>query len=268
MPATVLITGAAGGLGAATASEFLAHGWQVFAADIAPPPAAERLIPVDLDVTSDDSVAAAVAEVSRHVDALAAVINFAGILDLGPMLEIPAERFGRIFEINVIGMHRVNRAFFPLVRAGHGRIVNISSEAAMLRGGATSGPYSASKHAVEAYSDALRQELMFVDVPVIVIRPGSFHTEMSQSISAVLERSAAPDSPFAPAVRFAARMSAKDEANAKDPRILARGVYAAVTDPKPKPYYAFETSTLRRIGGNLPPQLLDRLVRKATRADS
>ena len=63
---------------------------------------------------------------------------------------------------------------FELVRAGGGRIVNISSEAGRFRAGLTSGPYSMSKHAIEAYSDALRQELMFLGIPVIVIEPGAF----------------------------------------------------------------------------------------------
>ena len=258
----VLITGAGGGLGLATAEVFAASGWDVFAADVAPPPAASGIIPLQLDVTSDDSVGAAATEVGRRVDGLGAVVNFAGVLELGPMLEIPAERLRRILDINVVGTHRVNRAFFPLVRAGAGRIVNISSEAALIRGGATAGPYSASKHAVEAYSDALRQELMFLGVPVVTVRPGSFRTPMSQSITARMAANVPADSEFARLARVMERVGARDERGAKDPRQLAEAVYHAVTTPRPRTGYAVGVSRARRVGGNLPRSVLDKAIRR------
>jgi NAD(P)-dependent dehydrogenase (short-subunit alcohol dehydrogenase family) len=67
-----------------------------------------------------------------------------------------------------------------LVRAGGGRIVNISSTEGRFRAGITSGPYAMSKHALEAYSDALRQEMQFLGIPVIVIEPGNFRTRCFQ----------------------------------------------------------------------------------------
>jgi NAD(P)-dependent dehydrogenase (short-subunit alcohol dehydrogenase family) len=161
---TAFITGAAVGLGAATAEEFAAHGWQVFAAGHVTPGAASLGIPITLDVTDSESCAAAAREVATHTDGLGAVINFAGLLDLGPLMEVYEERLRRIFDVNVIGTHRVNQAMFDLVRAGNGRIVNISSELGRFRAGITTGPYAMSKHALEAYSDALRQELQFLDI--------------------------------------------------------------------------------------------------------
>lgn len=224
---TVFITGAATGLGAATAEEFVQHGWQVFAAGHVTPGAASQGIPITLDVTDSESCAAAAREVAAHTDGLGAVINFAGLLDLGPLMEVSEERLRRIFEVNVIGTHRVNRAMFDLVRAGGGRIVNISSEAGRFRAGLTSGPYSMSKHAIEAYSDALRQELMFLGIPVIVIEPGAFRTAMSQSITDRLAGSVTPGSPFESLVAFTAKNGAREEKNARDPNILARAVYGA-----------------------------------------
>jgi NAD(P)-dependent dehydrogenase (short-subunit alcohol dehydrogenase family) len=256
-----LITGAGSGLGLATAREFAARGWDVYAADLRPPPGAAGIVPVTVDITDDASVAAAAAEVETRTDGLGAVINFAGILELGPMLEVAPERLSRILEINVVGTHRVNRAFFGLVRAGEGRIVNVSSEAAMIRAGATGGPYCASKKAVEAYSDALRQELMFLGVPVIVVRPGSFRTQMSQSITG--KGAVDPASPFARVAEVMGRMGAKDQARAKDPAILARRVFAAVTAQRPRRYYAIGVDRLRTIGGNLPAPVVDHLVRLA-----
>jgi len=265
MKHTVFITGAARGLGAATAEEFVKQGWEVFAADLVAPAAAPHQIPIMLDVTDSDSCAAAAREVAAHTDGLGAVINFAGVLDLGPLMEVSEERLRRILDVNVIGTHLVNRAMFDLVRAGGGRIVNISSSAGRFRAGITSGPYSMSKHAIEAYSDALRQELLFVGVPVIVIEPGAFRTPMSQSIVRLMTASVTPGSPFESLVAFTARSGAKEEKNARDPSILARTVYGAVTSRRPKPRYLVNGGVQGRIMELLPRPVVDRLVKLAVR---
>jgi NAD(P)-dependent dehydrogenase (short-subunit alcohol dehydrogenase family) len=261
MNRSVLITGAAGGLGAATAEEFADHGWDVFAADLVAPVANSRQIPIALDVTDNESCAAAAQEITRYTGGLGAVVNFAGILDLGPLMEVSEERLRRILDINVLGTHRVNLAMFPLVQAGAGRIVNISSEAGRFRAGLTSGPYSMSKHAIEAYSDALRQELMFLDIPVITIEPGSFRTPMSQGITARMNDAKLSGSPFAPLVAFTSEMGGRDERNARDPRILARAVYRAVVSPRPKPRYLVNGALSRKVMERVPRPILDRLIK-------
>jgi len=265
MKQTVFITGAATGLGAATAEEFAAHGWQVFAAAHVTPGAASPGIPITVDVTDSDSCAAAARVVTRHTDGLGAVINFAGLLDLGPLMEVSEERLRRIFDVNVIGTHRVNRAMFDLVRAGGGRIVNISSESGRFRAGITTGPYAMSKHALEAYSDALRQELQFLGVPVIVIEPGAFRTAMSQHIPERLAASVPPGSPFEPIVEFTERTSAREEKRAQDPKILARAVYRAVISKRPRPRYLVHGGMQSRIMGLLPRTAADRLVKLVVR---
>jgi len=265
MRQTVFITGAASGLGAATAEVFAGHGWEVFAADIVAPGATSRGIPITVDVTDSESCAAAAREVAAHTDGLGAVINFAGVLDLGPLMEVSEERLRRILDVNVLGTHRINRAMFELVKAGGGRIVNISSEAGRFRAGLTSGPYSMSKHAIEAYSDALRQELMFLGIPVIVIEPGAFRTAMSQSITGHLAGSVSPGSPFEPLVAFTAKNGAREEKHARSPDILARAVYRAVTSRRPKPRYLVNGSMLLRIMELLPRRAVDRIVKLAAR---
>ena len=255
MKHTVLITGAATGLGAATAEEFVQQGWQVFAGGHVAPGAAAHGTPITLDVTDTDSCAAAARQVAAHTDGLGAVINFAGLLDLGPLMEVTEERLQRIFDVNVIGTHRVNRAMFDLVRAGGGRIVNISSESGRFRAGITTGPYAMSKHAVEAYSDALRQELQFLGIPVIVIEPGAFRSAMSQHIPERLAASVPPGSPFEPIVAFTERTSAREEEHAQDPKRLARAVFRAVTSKRPKPRYL--------VGGGMQSRVMDLLPRPA-----
>lgn len=261
MKQSILITGAGGGLGGAVVKLFAERGWQVFAADLTPPPAAPGITPLTMDVTDSASVHAAVKEISEQVDGLGAVVNFAGILDLGPMMEITAERFSRTFEINVVGTHRVNRAVLPLIRAGRGRILNVSSEAALHRGGATGGPYTASKHAVDIYSDALRQELMFIDVPVICIRPGVFNTNMTSDIQGRQLDRLEPNSPYEAVVRSLAKIGKRAEKNRYEPPILAEAVWHAVNAKRPKARYAVKADRLRAFGANLPPVLVDRIVK-------
>ncbi len=265
MKRTVFITGAAAGLGAATAEEFAQQGWRVFAASHVTPGAASHGIPITIDVTDSESCAAAAREVAAHTDGLGAVINFAGLLDLGPLMEVSEERLRRIFDVNVIGTHRVNRAMFDLVRAGRGRIVNISSESGRFRAGITTGPYAMSKHAVEAYSDALRQELLFVGIPVIVIEPGAFRSAMSRNIPERLAASVPPGSPFEPIVAFTEGTSAREEKHAQDPKILARAVYRAVTSKRPKPLYLVKGGVQSRIMDLLPRTVADRLVKLVVR---
>jgi NAD(P)-dependent dehydrogenase (short-subunit alcohol dehydrogenase family) len=266
MNKTVLVTGAAGGLGAATADAFAARGWHVFAGDITPPAPAPNRTPITLDVTDSESCSAAARDIAAHTNGLGAVINFAGLLDLGPMMEVSEERLERILAVNVVGTHRVNRAMFALIQAGRGRIVNISSAAGRFRAGPTSGPYATSKHAVEAYSDALRQELMFVDVPVIVIEPGSFHSPMSQSITGRLASSVPPGSPFEPLVTFVTKMAGKDEKNARDPAVLADAVYRAVVTKRPKPRYLVNGGSVQNWAVELLPRtVVDRIIKAAVR---
>ncbi|GAB5015435.1 hypothetical protein MAHJHV65_20040 [Mycobacterium avium subsp. hominissuis] len=101
---SVLITGASGGLGAATTQRFTQSAWHVFAADLTPPPAAQAVTPVEMDVTDTDSVADAINSVAPHIPGgLHCLVTFAGILAVGPLVEIPDERLQHVIDVNVMG---------------------------------------------------------------------------------------------------------------------------------------------------------------------
>lgn len=264
MPSSVLITGAGGGLGGVTTELFATRGWTVFAADLKPPTAAANIVTIALDVTSSESCAAAAKEIAEHVPGLDAVVNFAGVLEIGrPLVELPEDRMRLTLDVNVYGTYLINKTMFPLVLAGKGRILNISSEAGRNTAMALSAPYSVSKHAVEAYSDALRRELMFVGVPVVTIQPGPFRTNMTRSINHFFVAARNPESPFDRLIAKVGKAVSGRDDQARDPRELAEAVWQAATTPKPKARYAVRHTLRERLIDPLPTRVIDWLMKRA-----
>lgn len=264
---TAVITGAGGGLGRATARVFTARGWRVVAADIKPPQATASILPITLDVTDTASVEAAAKTIAGECpDGVQAVVNFAGIMFVGALVEIDEAALHRIIDVNVMGTYRVNKAMFPLVRDGKGRIVNISSETGWQQALMLNGPYAMTKHAIEAYSDALRRELMFVDIPVVTIQPGPFRTDMVGGIRDAFDRAAASSANFGRLIRRVGAMAVAEERRAHDPQVLAEVIWTAVTSPKPKTHYSVRPDRRRAVMDRLPPRVVDGLLKKALRS--
>lgn len=135
------------------------------------------VIPVELDVTDGDSITKAGELVSRQVGeaGLLGLVNNAGIAIGSPLEFIPIQQLRRQLEVNVVGQIAVTQAVLPLLRLARGRIVNMGSIAG--RGTIPMmGPYSASKHALEALTDALRLELYPWGIDVSIIEPGAIDT--------------------------------------------------------------------------------------------
>ena len=176
MAKTVLITGAGSGLGRGAAIEIARRGHRVIAGTLTQTEAdalgAEHpeLRAVRLDVTNADDVAAAA---DWGLDVL---IANAGLGQSGPLRRIPMDRLRRVFDVNVFGTVAVVQAVAtPMVERGSGRILIVSSVAGVLAGPGT-GPYSMTKHALQAFASALRAELAPAGVDVALINPGPFAT--------------------------------------------------------------------------------------------
>lgn len=262
----IVITGAAGGLGAATARLFAERGWQVVAADVQPPGRQPALIPVRLDVTD----AASVEAFARRVDELApdgveAVVNFAGVMSVGVLVGIDEADLHRVLDINVLGTYRVNKALVEAVRRGRGRIVNISSETGWQSALMLNGPYAMSKHAIEAYSDALRRELMFVGIPVIKIRPGPFRTGMVNGIPAAFAQAEQSAGELGWLVRRVGALAANENERAREPAELAELVWRAVTVSRPRAAYSIGADRRRTLLHYLPARIADTALRLALR---
>lgn len=260
---TVLITGAGGGLGGATAELFADRGWRVLAADLRPPRPAPNLIPLELDVTDSASVAAALKAAEEHAPGgIDAVVTFAGMMFTGPLVEVAEEDMRRIFDVNVLGTYRVVKAAFPLIRRARGRVITISSETGWQKALMLNGPYAMTKHAVEAYSDALRRELMFLGIPVSTVQPGPFATNMVEGIRSAFDRARDNSTHFATLIGKVGAMAVQEQERAHDPRILAEAVWKAATAEKPRRRYSVRPDLRRTVMNRLPDGVLDPLLVK------
>lgn len=266
---TVVITGAAGGLGAATVRRLSAAGWQVYAADLDSPAlhqmAADRVVPIAVDVTDESSVAALAERVAAETPTLDAVVNFAGVLGIGPLVEIEPSDFRRVINVNLVGGYQVNRALFPLLHAAQGRIVLMSSETGWQTAMPFNGPYAISKHAVEAYGDALRRELAMLDVAVVKIQPGAFKTGMVESIMSRFDGLADRSQHYGKVLRLAQKRIPQEERRAGDPDDLAALIEKVLTVRHPRPAYRIHTNPQAALLSAMPTRVIDRLLLTAFR---
>lgn len=268
IPRTVLITGASGGLGAATTQRFAREGWTVFATDLTPPPKTRNVVPVQMDVTDTTSVDTALAQIGdRSPAGLGCVVSLAGILGIGPLAEMADDTLQRVIDVNIMGTHRAVRACFPLLRACGGRVILISSETGWQRAMPFNGAYAMSKHAVEAYGDALRRELACIGIPVSIVQPGPFRTGMTASIAAEFARATLPDSPFATMARKVGRMAAKEHEKASAPAVLAKVIVDAATCDRPQPRYSVRPNRARILIDKLPVRVVDAILARVLRGD-
>jgi NAD(P)-dependent dehydrogenase (short-subunit alcohol dehydrogenase family) len=185
-PKTVLITGCSSGIGRAAALAFLEEDWCVYAtarnpADIET--LGERGCRIaTLDVTDDDDVERVVDRIVDEEGHISCLVNNAGFGQMGPIEDVPTEQVHRQFDVNVYGPHRLIRAVLPHMRAQEdGTIVNVSSAAGRLSfpGG---GVYAGSKFALEAMSDALRNEVDEYGVDVAIVEPGPVETNFTDRV--------------------------------------------------------------------------------------
>lgn len=186
----VLITGCSSGIGEATARRLAGQGWTVYAS-------ARRLESIEqlasagckllqLDVTDEASMRAAVDTVEREQGAVGVLVNNAGYSQGGPIEQVPLESVRRQFETNVFGLIALTQMVLPTMRDQHwGKIVNIGSMGGRLTlpGG---GLYHATKHSLEAISDALRFEVRGFGVDVVLVEPGLITTEFGKTAVATV----------------------------------------------------------------------------------
>ena len=235
MTRTVLVTGASRGIGEATARRFDSNGWTVYgtARDAVRVDAAD--VALSLDVTDDEQVKQAVESIVNEEGSLDCVVNNAGNSLLGPVEETGVEEARAQFDVNLHGPHRLVRAALPHMREqGDGSIINVSNVAGRVASPGM-GTYAASKHALEALSDALRVEVARFGVDVVLVEPGPVDTGFVDDAVGHLDY----EGPYAE-VNEGLRYFAEDIIHgplAASPDDVAKKIAAAAESDDPKPRY-------------------------------
>ncbi|HEX4807113.1 MAG TPA: SDR family NAD(P)-dependent oxidoreductase [Conexibacter sp.] len=245
----VVVTGASSGIGEACARRLAGMGFTVFAG-VRKHEDGERLrreiaglTPLQLDVTDGDSIAQAARAVGEQTGdrGLAGLVNNAGVAVPAPVEHQPIDDFRRQLEVNLVGQVAVTQALLPQLRAGRGRIVNISSI-----GGKVAvpllGAYAASKFGLEGFSDSLRRELRPWGIHVAVIEPGTIATPIWQKgiasgdeLEATMSEQAKRD--YGPLIATVRSASEQGAGAGLPPDAVAKDVAHALTAPRPKTRY-------------------------------
>ncbi len=236
----VLVTGASSGIGRKITERLAANGFFVYAGaraqkDIDDLSAIKNVQGVRLDVTVPADIANAVSIVAKGGRGLYGVVNNAGVVVVAPMIEAEEKDLDFIFNVNMYGPYRITKAFAPMLLESKGRVVNISS----LNGIVASpmiGAYSMSKHAVEAYGDALAGELSRFGVRVSLIEPGNYGTEIGKNAIARMDTGIVKGSRFEAQMRSTIN-SFRSFENNPPPDDVADAVLDAMTSATPKMRY-------------------------------
>ena len=271
---SILITGTSSGIGRATAERFAARGWQVFASMRNPERGAElraraadrrwRLTTLPLDVTSDESVAAATSHVLREAGGrLDVLINNAGYYQFGALEETSPDELRAQLETNVVGVLRVTRAVLPAMRTcGSGTIItlgSVSGRVAVPMGAA----YTASKWALEGMIESLRLELIPFGVRVVLMEPGPYHTALHDN-ERLASAGGGQDSPYADLLAAYRRQSAKLPRQ-EDLEPLIDAIERAATSENPRLRWPVGPTSLTggRLRAFVPDRLYEWLMRLA-----
>ncbi|MEZ4587081.1 MAG: SDR family oxidoreductase [Gemmatimonadales bacterium] len=238
----VLVTGASSGIGRKIAELLASKGHYVYAGarsqkDIAELSAIPNVEGIRLDVTVDGEIAAAVETIRKGGRGLHGLVNNAGVAIIAPLIEVEEKDLDFLFAVNIYGPWRVTKAFAPLLIESKGRVTHVSSISGILSGPLL-GPYSMSKHALEAYGDALAAELQPFGVRVSLIEPGNYRSDIGKN---VLARAGDVDdkvegSRYEPQMRRLFQAMHGYETGV-EPDAVAEAALHALFDPSPKMRY-------------------------------
>jgi short-subunit dehydrogenase len=257
-----VVTGAAAGLGKVAASALARAGFTVIGTsrNAAGAATVDGVTFLDLDVSSDQSVATLIERVIDKFGRIDVLVNNAGIGISGAAEEVSLTQTHRVFDTNVYGVMRMTKAVLPVMRAQRsGRIINISSIFGFLPAPFMAA-YAATKHAVEGYSESVDHEVRQYGVRVLLVEPAGTRTGFD-------DNTVGPDTPLAVYAeqRQTAAAVIADAVNKGDhPTTVGAAIVAAATDQRPRLRYtgspnARRLSTLRRL---VPARAFDGQLRK------
>lgn len=251
---SVLITGAGGGMGRAATEKFSAEGWRVFALDKRLCEDDVNIIPIEADVTDEESVKKAFVSVWKHTDHLDAVVHFAGIYMLDSLAEISDEAFRLILDVNLRGAFLINKIFLPLL-GRDSRILITTSELAPLDPLPFTGIYAVTKAALDKYAYSLAMELQLLGVSVSVLRAGAVKTDMLGASTTALDRFCDKTELYTCNAERFKRIVDKVEARHIEPQMIADKSYGIITKKSPAFAYSINRNPLLLLLNLLPKRL-------------
>lgn len=270
----ILITGCSSGIGAATAQRLAGKGHLVYATARRPEtltgPAAAGCRTAALDVTDEASMMAAVDAIVAEHGRVGALVNNAGYGEYGAIEDVPMDKVRQQFETNVFGLVRMTQLVLPSMRqARAGRIVNIGSVGGRLTF-PYGGCYHATKHAVEALSDALRFEVAPFGIQVSLFEPGTIATEFGATATSTLADATSPDSPYREDATTMGRLIKNLYGNrlmTVGPDAVAKVIEKALTSPHPHARYKVPATVHGLVGARqmMPGRAWDVVMRTAMR---
>jgi short-subunit dehydrogenase len=260
----VLITGCSSGIGRAAADLLVKAGHTVYATARRPETldeleaAGARVMA--LDVTDESSMTSAVQRIEAEHGRVGTLVNNAGYGEYGTIEETDLDKVRTMFETNVFGLARMTQLVLPgMRRARRGRIINISSMGGRITF-PVGGYYHATKHAVEAISDALRSEVRGFGIDVVVVEPGITRTGFEDTVHASVASGAGaqPDSPYATLIAQNTQNTSSGYSNpllAAGPESVARTILKAVEADRPRTRYLLTPAAkalvaARTLGGD------------------
>ena len=240
----VLVTGASSGIGVRITEHLAAEGHFVYAGarkakDIARLSAMDNVMGIRLDVTVQEEIDAALELVRAEGRGLYGIVNNAGVNVIGPLIELDEAELDFLFDVNVYGPYRINKAFAPMIIESKGRISNISSISGVLTG-PLYGIYAMSKHALEAYTDALAIEMGMLGVKVSAVEPGNYKSKIGDTrCERFLNQEVDPQASYwADYIKQVVdNCENRPENTAPEPDDVARAVISALFDDDPKEHY-------------------------------
>lgn len=257
----VLITGAYGGMGRKTVDLFKDKGFTVFALDRKVGEKEDGVIPLEVDVTDENTIIAAYEKVKNVTDNLFAIIHFAGVYLLDSLVEIDSERYKKAFEINVFGAFTVNKIFRPLL-VKDSRIVITTSELAPLKPLPFTGIYAVTKSALDKYAYSLKMELQLSDIYVSVLRAGAVDTGMIGASTAALDDFCTNTKLYTCNSKRFKKIVDSVESKKIPPQKIANKVYKIISKKKPRFGYKINRNPLLLLLNVLPESWQFKIIKK------
>lgn len=259
-----LVTGAYGGMGRATSLALAASGFKVFALDRTVGEAEANIYPIEVDLTNETAVIAAIEKVREVTSSLYAVVHFAGVYTLDSLVEIDTAEFDKVISVNLRAAFLVNKECAKMLEKG-GKILVTTSELAPLDPLPFTGLYAVSKKALDAYAYSLRMELQLLGISVSVLRAGAVSTGMLGASTAALDRFCNKTELYScNAARFKKIVDGVESKSVPPEKIAAKTI-KILAKKRPRFAYSINRNGLLRLLGVTPKRLQFACIRRILR---